>query len=102
MIPILPLENMTDKVAEVLKNHGIDPSAPDMCLKLDLDMNGDYGEVWLIYSRKDGSIYRVVGDGVETLPLSRMTQPYIDNYTTSNRLQVHLHSEDDIPPSRVT
>ena len=91
---------MNDKVAEVLKNHGIDPTTPDMCLRLDLDMRGDYGEVWLVYSRADGSIYRVVGDGLETLPLARMTEPYIDNYTTSNRLQVHLHAEDDPPPEQ--
>ncbi len=91
---------MTDKVSAVLKNHGIDPTTPDMCLKLDQDMKGDYGEVWLVYSRADGSIYRVIGDGVETFPLSRMTAPYIDNYTTSNRLQVHLHAEDDLPPEQ--
>ena len=91
---------MTEKVSAVLKAHGIDPTTPDMCLKLDQDMKGDYGEVWLVYSRADGNIYRVIGDGVETLPLARMTAPYIDNYTTSNRLQVHLHAEDDPPPEQ--
>lgn len=91
---------MTEKVSAVLKAHGIDPATPDMCLKLDQDMKGDYGEVWLVYSRADGNIYRVIGDEVETLPLARMTAPYIDNYTTSNRLQVHLHAEDDLPPEQ--
>ena len=91
---------MTEKVSAVLKAHGIDPATPDMCLKLDQDMKGDYGEVWLVYSRADGSIYRVIGDEVETFPLARMTAPYIDNYTTSNRLQVHLHAEDDLPPEQ--
>ena len=94
---------MSDKVADVLKAKGIDPTAADMCLRLDLDMRGDYGEVWLVYSRADGSIHRVVVDNeagytVESIPLSRMTEPYIDNYTTSIRLQVHLHGEDDPPP----
>ena len=91
---------MTEKVSAALKAHGIDPATPDMCLKLDQDMKGDYGEVWLVYSRADGNIYRVIGDGVETFPLARMTAPYIDNYTTSNRLQVHLHAEDDPPPEQ--
>ncbi|MBP3572871.1 MAG: ABC transporter ATP-binding protein [Clostridia bacterium] len=91
---------MTEKVSAALKAHGIDPATPDMCLKLDQDMKGDYGEVWLVYSRADGNIYRVIGDEVETLPLARMTAPYIDNYTTSNRLQVHLHAEDDLPPEQ--
>ena len=91
---------MTEKVSAALKAHGIDPAASDMCLKLDQDMKGDYGEVWLVYSRADGNIYRVIGDEVETFPLARMTAPYIDNYTTSNRLQVHLHAEDDLPPEQ--
>ena len=55
---------MTDKVSAALKAHGSDPASPDMCLKLDQDMKGDYGEVWLVYSRADGSIYRVIGDEV--------------------------------------
>ena len=57
---------MTEKVSAALKAHGIDPATPDMCLKLDQDMKGDYGEVWLVYSRADGNIYRVIGDEVET------------------------------------
>ena len=91
---------MNEKIADVLKARGIDPTTPDMCLKLDLDMKGDYGEVWLVFSRADGNLYRVVGDGVETFPLARMTEPYIDNYTTSNRLQVHFHAEDDPAPEQ--
>ena len=91
---------MSDKVIAVLKSHSVDPEASDMCLKLDLDMNGDYGEVWLIFSRTDGNIYRVEGDRLETFPLSALTEPYIDNYTTSNRLQVHRHEPDDLPPEK--
>ncbi len=100
MIHILPLETMSDKVAAVLKAHGVDPETPDMCLKMDLDMKGDYGEVWLVFSRKEGNIYRIVGEGLEVFPLSELTEPYIDNYTTSNRLQAHRHSPDDPPPTQ--
>jgi len=100
VILILPLEKLTDQAIATLRSHGIDPDSADMCLKLDLDMRGDYGEVWLICSHADGNMYRIVGDGVETFPLSRLTEPYIDNYTTSNRLQVHLHAEDDLPPEQ--
>ncbi len=100
VIPILPLEKLTDNVAEVLRTQDIDPAALEMCLRLDLDMQGDYGEVWLCYHRDADALYRVVGESVETFPLSRMTEPYIDNYATSNRLQVHLHAEDDRPPEQ--
>lgn len=100
VIQILPLEKMSDKVIATLRSHSIDPDTPDMCLKLDLDMKGDYGEVWLIFSRTDGSIYRVEGDKLETFPISELTEPYIDNYTTSNRLQAHRHAPDDLPPEK--
>ncbi len=100
VIPILPLEKMTDRVADVLRAQGIDPTAPEMCLRLDLDLTGDYGEVWLCYHRAADALYRVIGEEVETFPLSRMTEPYLDNYATSNRLQVHLHAADDPPPER--
>ena len=100
VIQILPLEKMSDKVIATLRSHSIDPDTPDMCLKLDLDMKGDYGEVWLIFSHTDGSIYRVEGDKLETFPISELTEPYIDNYTTSNRLQAHRHAPDDLPPEK--
>ncbi len=97
---MLPLETMNDRVSDLLRSKGIDPATPDMCLKMDLDMKGDYGECWLIFSRADGNLYRVEGDTLETFPLSELTEPYIDNYTTSNRLQVHRHAPDDLPPEQ--
>lgn len=102
MIQILPLEKMSDKVTSVLNSNGINPESADMCLKLDLNMKGDYGEVWLIFSHADGNLYRVVenSDSVETFPLCELTEPYIDNYTTSNRLQAHRHAPDDLPPEK--
>ncbi len=100
VIHILPLEKMSDQVIATLRSHNIDPDTPDMCLKLDLDMKGDYGEVWLIFSNADGIIYRVEGDKLETFPISELTEPYIDNYTTSNRLQAHRHAPDDLPPEK--
>ncbi len=100
MIPILPLEKLSDKTAEVLRAQGIDPATADMCLRLDLNMQGDYGEVWLVYCKAADTLYRVMDETVEAFPLSRMTEPYIDNYATSNRLQVHLHEPDDLPPEK--
>ena len=97
---MLPLEALSDKVASVLKKNGIDPDRADMCLRMDLDLNSDYGEVWLVFSSADGILYRVIDKTVESFPLSELTEPYIDNYTTSNRLQVHRHGPDDPPPER--
>ncbi len=100
MIPILPLEKLSEAAAATLAAHGIDPTTPDMCLRLDLDMQGDYGEVWLVFSREAGHLHRIIGETVETFPLSELTEPYIDNYVTSNRLQVHRHAPDERPPEQ--
>ncbi len=92
---------MNDRIADRLRAHGIDPDTVDMCLRLDLDMQGGYGEVWLVYHQSADALYRITDDAnLETFPLSRMTEPYIDNYATSNRLQVHLHDPDDLPPEK--
>mgnify|MGYP000728862999 FL=1 len=71
VIPILPLDKLSAGAQAVLTAHQVDPAGLDMCLRLDLDMNGDYGEVWLAFSRKDGNLYRVtVGDSTfESCPL---------------------------------
>ncbi len=97
---MLPLEKLSDKAAAVLSSHGIEPTSPDMCLRLDLDMKGGYGEVWLIYDRTAEKLYRIMDDELETFPLSELTEPYIDNYATSNRLQVHRHAPEDRPPEK--
>lgn len=109
VIPILPLEKLSDKASAILVSNGIDTERVDMCLRLDLDMKGDYGEVWLVFSKADGMLYRLCGDlgadgtdraEVERFPLDELTEPYIDNYATSNRLQVHRHAPDDRPPEK--
>ncbi len=98
VILILPLDKPSEAVLHSLRDAGIDTDALDMCLRLDLDMNGEFGEVWLAYSRHDGMLYRLAGQSVEHCPLGTLTEPYIDNYATSNRLQAHRHEPDDPPP----
>ncbi len=100
VIPILPLEKLSDKALSVLRESGVDTDSLDMCLRLDLDMQGDFGEVWLVYHKAADALYRIIGDTLEIFSLSRMTEPYIDNYATSNRLQVHLHDPDDRPSEK--
>lgn len=100
MIPILPLDKLSAGAQAVLTAHQVDPAGLDMCLRLDLDMTGEYGEVWLAFSRRDGNLYRITvsGSSFESCPLDCLSEPYIDNYATSNRLQAHRHAPDDRPP----
>ncbi len=97
---MLPLDQLSDKAAAALRANGIDPATPDMCLRLDLNLSGDYADTWLVFSHAAGAIYRISEDAVETFALADMTEPYLDNYTTSNRLQVHYHAPDDRPPEQ--
>ena len=97
---MLPLDKLSDKVLRILTEQGVDTAAADLCLKMDLNTKGDYGEVWLILSRADGMLYRVEDERLEAFPLSELTEPYIDNYTSSNRLQVHRHAPEDKPPEQ--
>ena len=97
---MLPLDKLSDKISAILTEQGVDVASADMCLKMDLNTKGDYGEVWLILSRADGNLYRVENDTVEAIPLAELTEPYIDNYTTSNRLQAHRHAPEDKPPEQ--
>ena len=97
---MLPLDKLSDKISAILTEQGVDVASADMCLKMDLNTKGDYGEVWLILSRADGNLYRVENDTVEAIPLAELTEPYIDNYTTSNRLQARRHAPEDKPPEQ--
>lgn len=94
---MLPLDSCPESVLALLGAYGAHPDAMDVCLHFDLDCAGNFGEVWLLLSSTEGMLYRV-SDSVEAFPLAILTEPYIDNYTTSNRLQVHRHREDDLPP----
>ena len=100
VILILPLDKPSEAFLAVLRDGGINPDALNMCLRLDLDLQGDFGEVWLAFSQGDKKLYRVVDKTVEVFPLDELTEPYIDNYATSNRLQVHRHAPDDRPPEQ--
>ena len=100
MILILPLDKPTDALLSALRAAGVDTDALNMCLRMDLDLRGGFGEVWLAYSASDAMLYRWADGEVESLPLAHLTEPYIDNYTTSNRLQVHRHTPDDRPPEQ--
>ncbi len=95
---MLPLETLSDKAAATLAANGVDKEKVDMCLRMDLDLSGDFGEVWLIFSHADRKLYRLVEETVESFSLNDLTEPYLDNYATSNRLQVHLHAPEDRPP----
>ena len=118
---MLPLDKLNEKALQALASAGAQPSAIDMALRLDMDLQGNWSEVFLVYSQSLGMLYRLTGQGIsptrkkgnsqkattdcrdytiEGFPLGELTEPYIDNYVTSTRLQVHRHTPDDLPPTQ--
>ena len=97
---MLPLDKPTEALLSSLRSAGIAPDDIDMYLRMDQDLKGGFGEVWLAYSSSNAMLYRRANDEVESFSLADLTEPYIDNYATSNRLQVHRHAPDDHPPEQ--
>ncbi|MBQ9780127.1 MAG: ABC transporter ATP-binding protein [Clostridia bacterium] len=97
---MLPLDKLTDVLRDALASEGISPDRVDMVLRMDQDKNGDLGECHLVFSAADDRLYRVSNGLVDSFVLSELTEPYIDNYATANRLQAHRHAPDDLPPEQ--
>lgn len=96
---MLPLDLCPDSVLVLLSAYGAHTDKIDVALHFDMDRDGNFGELWLLLSVAEGMLYRV-GDTVEAFPLAELSEPNIDNYTTSNRLQVYRHPADQPPPVR--
>lgn len=50
---MLPLEKLTEEAAAGFRENGVDPDSLDLALELDLDTEGNFGESWLGYSKKE-------------------------------------------------
>ena len=92
VIIILPLDKPTAEVIELLKNKGYVASENgeelDAALRLDLNIFGDFGEVWLLLDLKNKRLHRVrLSDKDHTVfDTSLLSDTYVDSYTTSNRI----------------
>lgn len=114
---MLPLDKLNEQALSALSCMGIDTAKIDMALRLDMDLQDNWNEGFLVYSKEYKTLYRLTSEGhvgakkkdgtydtknltykIESFPLEKMTEPYIDNYVTSTRLQVHMHDASDTPP----
>ena len=96
---MLPLDTLSPKAHQALTNAGIDPEAIDVALYMDLGLDAQFGQVYLAVSARDGKLYRI-GNTVEQFALSALSEPCIDNFTTSNRLIATQHPDGDLPPEQ--
>ena len=96
---MLPLDTLQDKALSLLTDAGVDPAHIDVAFYMDLGLDANFGQVYLAVSKQDGKLYRVA-DTVESFSLDSLTDPGIDNFTTTNRLTATLHPEGDTAPEK--
>lgn len=88
---ILPLDKPTEKLEKILSNNKIEKDLVDAFLRLDLNIQGEFGECWLMLDFKNKCLYSIDmnSEKFEKTELSTLHEPYIDSYTTSNRVLAH-------------
>ena len=96
---MLPLDKLSDHALQALSDAGIDTERIDVAFYMDLGLDANFGQVYLAVSKQDGKLYRVA-ETVESFSLCTLTDPSIDNFTTTNRLTATLHPESDVAPEK--
>ena len=88
---MLPLDKLTEKAYSDFASKGCDPAAFDAVLSLDMNLSGDFGRTWLALDRTRKRLYRLSEDdgAFAEFSLALTAEPYVDNYTSSNRLLAH-------------
>ena len=90
---MLPLDKLTEQARCAFADHDCNPEAFDAVLVLDMDLSGDFGRTWLALDRIRKCVYRFCeNDGAfAQFSLALTAEPYVDNFTSSNRLLAHEH-----------
>ena len=103
---MLPLDTLSEEAASVLANYGADTGEIIVAASLDLDVSGDFGESWLCLTKeylcclsanskdfvydpksKENNIKsKYSKPSFEKYPLEKITDAYIDSFTSTNRL----------------
>ncbi len=92
---MLPLDKLSDKARDRFIANGCNPDGFDAVLSLDMTLTGDFGQSWLALDRIQNRLYRLCEtDGAyDEFSLALLAEPYVDNFTSSNRLLAHEHQE---------
>ena len=85
---MLPIDKPSDAVLSILREKNISEEELLVALRFDLALSGDFGEIWLLLDRQATHLYRIdpKQKSVEKFDLSVVEKPYIDHFTTTNRL----------------
>ena len=94
---MLPIDRFPDSVGALLKAREISESSLIAALRLDLTTDGEFGEQYLLLDEACTFIYRVDAEKgtIESFTVSDLRDPYIDHFTTTNRLLAIEAAEND-------
>jgi len=59
---MLPLDKLTQAAADALVEHGLSVDDMAIAIYLDMDLNGGFGESWLVYEQKTNTVHRILAD----------------------------------------
>ena len=92
---MLPLDFLTDEAKKAFEAAGKNIDELGVAIKLDLNFFGEFGETWLAldFERKRLVRLDVESGSYDEFELALLASPYIDNFTSSNRLLAVHHSE---------
>ena len=92
---MLPLDRLPQPILDALTAQGICEDALAVAVRLDMDAEGRFGETWLVLDRTAQTLYRIASADltVDRFDLALLTEPYVDNFTTTTRLLAHRYGE---------
>ncbi|MBR6410736.1 MAG: ATP-binding cassette domain-containing protein [Clostridia bacterium] len=94
MLPLNTFEKHAE-IAAVFREHGVPEDQIYFAFQEDLTCDGLFGEEWLAISKDGQFLYRysAASQAFDVFTLSDLEEPYIDNYTTSNRILAYIKDE---------
>lgn len=124
---MLPLDMLTEEAKAGFSEHGITEDDIILALQLDLDTEGNFGETWLAVDLAKRKIYCMsVSSDAETVykkkkakdagktdlnmfknakldeyDLDRISNTYVDNFVSSNRILTRLDATDEDPGTTI-
>ena len=96
---MLPINKLTKEAAACLNEHGVVEDDILAALHMDLNHDGNFGDVWLALDIKRMRLCRVdlSANSYDEFELALLVNPYVDNFTTSNALLAYRITEP-LPP----
>ncbi|MBR5616498.1 MAG: hypothetical protein IKW66_06725, partial [Clostridia bacterium] len=96
---MLPINKLTTEAAACFKEHGVVEDDILAALHMDLNHDGNFGDVWLALDAKRMRLCRadLSANSYDEFELALLVNPYVDNFTTSNALLAYRIAEP-LPP----